>query len=208
MDQVKFQYSNLNLSIIAYSREYRVEVTRTWCSKAFSRQHNHLTMLPSICKVLMAVDHPLGTTARGLSMLKLILRRQLCTRTVRITCRLPCPTTRETQVEQVERQLFTGDMVAKCIIPRRITLPWEPWRSCRPEMLRGLWTSTPSRLPISMAAAPAITGSKWAESGPINMISIMAVNSTAYLNDTCSTDKMEISQARQRLSTELRKATS
>ena len=152
MDQVRFQYSNLNLSIIAYSRESRVEIIRTWCSKAFSRQRSLRIMLP--CKPLMVVDHPLGTTARGLSILKLILRRQLCT--VRITCRLPCPTTRETQADQAERQLFTGDTVVKCIIPRRITLPWEPWRSCRPEMLRGLWTSTPSRLPISMA----ITGTK------------------------------------------------
>jgi hypothetical protein len=152
-------------------------------------------MLP--CKPLMVVDHPLGTTARGLSIVKLILRRQLCT--VRITCRLPCPTTRETQAE---RQLFTGDMLVKCIIPRRITLPWEPWRSCRPEMLRGLWTSTPSRLPISMA----ITGTKWAAA--INMISIMAVNSIAYLSDTCSTDKMEMLQVVERqLNTELLKAT-
>ena len=155
-------------------------------------------MLP--CKPLMVVDHPLGTTARGLSILKLILRRQLCT--VRITCRLPCPTTRETQADQAERQLFTGDTVVKCIIPRRITLPWEPWRSCRPEMLRGLWISTPSRLPISMAT----TGIQWA--GPINTISIMAVNSIAYLSDTWSTDKMEMLQASPQLNTELLKATS
>ena len=139
MGQVKFQYSNLNLSIIAYSRESRVEIIHTWCSKEFSRRRSLLITLP--CKPLMAVDRPLATTARGLSMFKLIPRRQLCM--VQITCRSPCPTTREIQVEQAERQLFTEGMLVKCIIPRRITLPWEPWRSCRPEMLRGLWTSTP-----------------------------------------------------------------
>ena len=100
MGQVKFQYSNLNLSIIAYSRESRVQIIHTWCSKEFSRRRSLPITLP--CKPLMVVDHPLGTTARGLSILKLILRRQLCT--VRITCRLPCPTTRETQADQAERE--------------------------------------------------------------------------------------------------------